>query len=68
MRTFGKLREVIKRKFGTIAVFADALNMDRSTLSGKLNGKVGWKSTEIEAVCSLLDIPMTSVTEYFFYD
>ena len=68
MRTFGKLREAIKRNFKNFAEFADALEMDRSTLSLKLNGRVGWKSAEIEAICNLLDIPMSSVSEYFFYD
>lgn len=68
MRTFGKLRELIKQKYGTLGAFADALGMNRTTLSLKLNGKLAWKSTEIEAVCNLLDIPMTLVGEYFFYD
>ena len=68
MRTFGKLREAIKQKYKTMGELADALKMDRSTLSLKLNGRVGWKSTEIEAICHLLDIPMSSVSEYFFYE
>lgn len=68
MRTFGKLREEIKKKFKNLGAFADAINIDRTTLSGKLNGKVGWKSTEIETICILLGIPMSSVGEYFFYE
>ena len=68
MRTFGKLREEIKKKFKNFGEFADAIGMDRSTLSGKLNGKVGWKSTEIESICTILGIQISSVGEYFFYE
>lgn len=67
MRTYGKLRELIKAKFKTLNAFADALVIDRSTFSGKINGKTAWKNTEIESACKLLDIPMESVGEYFFY-
>ena len=68
MRTFGKLREKIKQKFNNFSEFADAIGMDRSTLSKKLNGKVGWTSTEIESICNILGIPMSAVGEYFFYE
>ncbi len=67
MRTFGKLREKIKAKFKTLYKFADALGMDRSTFSGRINGKTAWKNTEIESACKLLDISMDCVGEYFFY-
>ena len=68
MRTYGRLREEIKKKFKTIAQFSIAMGMDVSTLSGKLNGKTGWKQEEIERSCMLLDIPIDKVAEYFFYD
>lgn len=68
MRTFGKLREEIKKKFNNLNEFADATGMNRSTLSKKLNGKVGWTSTEIETICKILGIPMSAVGEYFFYE
>lgn len=68
MRRFGRLREEIKNKFQTEKVFADAVGIDSSTLSLKLNGKVGWKQAEIEKVCKLLDIPIERVHEYFFYN
>ena len=67
MRTFGKLREAIKQKYRTLAAFATAMNMDVSTLSGKLNGRTAWKQSEIELACKLLDIPIENVGEYFFY-
>lgn len=68
MRTYGRLREVIKQKYKTSDAFATALGMNRSTLSAKLNSKNGWTSSEIEVVCKLLDIPMALVPEYFFYE
>lgn len=67
MKTFGRLREDIRAKYKNTESFAKAMNMDRSTLSGKLNSKTGWKQAEIEKACQLLDIPMEKVREYFFY-
>lgn len=68
MRTYGRLREEIKKQFKTLNEFAYAMTMDVSTLSGKLNGKVEWKRSEMECACKLLDIPIGKVCEYFFYD
>ena len=68
MRTYGKLRERIKAFYQTIGNFATALNMSRSALSAKLNGLSAWTHSEIEEVCKLLNIPISSVCEYFFYD
>ena len=67
MKTFGRLREDIKANFQSIEKFAEAMGMDRSTLSGKLNGRTAWKQSEIEKACKLLGIPMEKVGEYFFY-
>ena len=68
MRTYGKLRERIKFRYKTIGNFATVLQMSRSALSSKLNGLSAWTNTDIERVCKLLDIPITSVCEYFFYE
>ena len=68
MRTYGKLRERIKLRYKTIGNFALVLQMSRSALSSKLNGLTAWTNTDIERVCKFLDIPITSVCEYFFYD
>ena len=68
MRTYGRLRERIKLMFGTIDAFADAMDMSRSALSRKLNGVSPWTHLEIERACDLLDIPITIVVEYFFYE
>lgn len=67
MRTYGRLREAIRVKYKTLEKFADAMHIDRGILSKRLNGKTGWKSSEIELACRLLDIPMEQVNEYFFY-
>lgn len=68
MRTYGKLRELIKLRYKTISNFAVALKMSRGALSSKLNGLSAWTNTDIERVCTLLNIPISSVCEYFFYD
>lgn len=67
MRTYGKLREQIKAKFGTIGAFADALGKDRSSISNKLNGLTPWTQPDIEETCKLLGIAIEEVSEYFFY-
>ena len=68
MRTYGKLREEIRKHFRTLGEFADAVGMDRSTFSFKINGKTAFKQDEIERICKLLNIPMEQVHIYFFYD
>lgn len=68
MRTYGKLREKIKNVFGTIGAFADAMDLDRSTISKKLNSVVPWDQVEIEKGCKLLGIPADNIPEYFFYE
>lgn len=67
MRTYGKLRELIRIKFGTTERFAEAMGMSRCSLSRKLNGLSAWTQSEIEKACSLLGISIMQVGEYFFY-
>lgn len=64
--SYAKLRGKIKEKFGTQDSFAAAMNMNRSTLSMKLNGKSDWTVLEIEQSCSLLNIPIVEAHAYFF--
>jgi transcriptional regulator with XRE-family HTH domain len=68
VRTYGKLRELIRNKFGTIDNFAIAMGMSRSALSRKLNGIRAWTHDEIERACHLLGISIAQVGEYFFYE
>lgn len=68
MRTYGKVRELIRIKFKTIDAFANAMEMSRSALSRKLNGITAWSHSEIEKACVLLGISISQVGEYFFYE
>ena len=64
--SYSKLRGRIVEFFGTNAAFADAMGIDRSSLSFKLNNKTPWKREEIEQACILLEIPIEEVHLYFF--
>lgn len=64
--SYAKLRGKIKEIYGTQDKFANAMEMDRSTLSFKLNGKSDWTRQEIKKSCSLLCIPIVEVYAYFF--
>lgn len=63
---YAKLRGKIREKFGTQDNFAAAMDMDRSTLSLKLNGKSDWTRLDIEKSCHLLSIPLKEAHAYFF--
>ena len=64
--SYAKLRGRIREKFGTQDAFARVLDMDPSTLSGKLTGKTEWTRAEIEKACVLLEIPLAEAHLYFF--
>lgn len=64
--SYSKLRGKIREVFGTQEAFAEAMGMDKSTMSLKLNGKSEWTMTEIEKACYLLGIPINEVYLYFF--
>lgn len=64
--SYAKLRGRIREKYGTQADFASAMEMDKSTLSMKLNGKSDWTSLEIERACIRLAIPLAEAYAYFF--
>lgn len=61
-RLRGKIREVC----GTETTFADAMGMNKSTLSQKLNGKTEFSKSEIEKACDVLEISVDSIPYYFF--
>jgi hypothetical protein len=64
--SYAKLRGRIKEKFGTNAAFAEAMDIDASSLSAKLNNGSPWKREEIELACELLEVPIEEVHLYFF--
>ena len=67
-KLFGRVREKIKQKYGTLLDFSEAVGMNKATLSKKMNGQSDWSRSEIEKVCSLLDIQQSEVGDYFFYE
>lgn len=64
--SYAKLRGKIREVFGTNGAFADAIGIDSSTLSMKLNNNTPWKREEIEQACLQLGIPIEEVYLYFF--
>ena len=65
--SYSKLKGKIREVFGTNKKFAEAMGIDLSSLSAKLNNKSPWKREEIEKACELLHIPIEEVYLYFFY-
>lgn len=45
---------------------AEAIGINPGTLSGRMRGHSEWKSTEITAICELLDIPQDEIGKFFF--
>ena len=65
---FGRLREEIKTKFGTLSKFAKVMGIHTSTLSLKLNGVVDFSRGEIETIIELLQLDASVIPEFFFYN
>lgn len=64
--SYSKLRGRIVEVYVSNKAFADALGIDASSLSFKLNNKTQWKQEEIVKACLLLGIPIEDVHLYFF--
>lgn len=67
-KQYGKLREEIGRKFDIQPEFAKAMDMSTTTLNNKLNGKTEWKISEIAKAMQVLDLPLSTLEDYFFYE
>jgi len=63
---YSKLLGRITEKYGSQASFAAAMPMSERSLSLKLNGKVGWRQSEIARACILLNLTGADIPEYFF--
>lgn len=50
----------------TISSFADAMDINRQSLSQKIHNKADFKLREIYRACSLLGIPTRDIANYFF--
>lgn len=64
--SYSKLRGKITEIFGTQEAFAEAIGMNKATISAKLNGRTDWTRIEMEQACSLLMIPLAEMHFYFF--
>lgn len=63
---YAKLLGRITELCGTQAKFANALGLSERSVSLKLNGKIGWKQSEIAKACEILRIESTEIGNYFF--
>lgn len=63
---YSKLRGRIREVYKTETKFADALGISPTTLSSKLNNKVGFSNDEMLNICTLLNIPLSDTSNYFF--
>jgi hypothetical protein len=66
MRAYSLLRGKIKEKLKNEYVLAEKLNCSKATLSKKLNDEVDFTQTEIENVCTILEIERIDISSYFF--
>lgn len=63
---YKKLLGRIVETVGTQSKFAELMGLSERTVSLKLNGKVGWKQSEISNACQVLGIHETEIPAYFF--
>ena len=63
---YSKLDGLITEKCGTRTAFAKLVGLSGRSLSLKMNGKVGWKQQEINAACTVLEIEVSDIPDYFF--
>lgn len=64
---FGRLREAISTKYGTLQKFADVSGIKYCSLVRKLSNKTEFTREEMARCCELLDIQSERIHEYFFY-
>ena len=65
---FGRLREEIRLKFGTLQKFADAVGIKYCSLVRKLSNKTEFTRDEIDRCVEVLDISVNRIPELFFYE
>ncbi len=64
-KPFAALRELILSKYQTFDKFAQAMDLSKTSLSYKLNGKTQWRHKDIIKACALLDINDCDISHYF---
>lgn len=63
---YAKLLGRIVEKVGTQSNFSERMGLSERSISLKLNGKVGWKQSEIAKACEVLDISDHEIPAFFF--
>lgn len=63
---YSKLNGLIIEKCNSQGGFAKEMDLSERSVSLKLNGKVGWKQSEIDRACNLLGIESKYIGLYFF--
>ena len=63
---YSKLLGKIKECGYTQARLADAIGINRGTLSAKLNGQFSFLAKEIDSICRELNISNDEIGAYFF--
>lgn len=66
MTNSGKLKGRIIEKGFTLSSFAETIHISRPCLRKKINGIVDFKASEIEKICSALEISNVDLCNYFF--
>lgn len=61
-----KIRGRIVEKFGSQKAFAEAMNINETTLSKILNNGTEWKASSALKAIKMLEIPNNEVDLYFF--
>lgn len=63
---YDKLKGKIKEVLGTQSKLAEALEVDETTISNKLNNNTYFTQKEIIKICLILGISFEEIPEYFF--
>lgn len=66
MFDYKMLKLKIKEVYDTQEAFAEAMDMSKTALNQRLNGKVEWTSPVIAKACDLLHIDLSEAHTYFF--
>ena len=45
---------------------AEAIGKNKSTISAKINNQFSFTQEEMIAICKVLDVPVSEISEYFF--
>lgn len=63
---YSKLRGRIIEKYGTMDAFAKEIDISKTQMSKKMNGKSGFSQADIIRWSRLLDIDLTDVGSFFY--